>query len=281
MMINKTPVSFRHELKHLITPGEDRIISDRLGRLFPRDSHAGPGGVYQVNSLYFDTPEDKALLQKISGVDKREKFRLRYYGESPDFLRLEKKIKKGGLCSKRSARLSYKQAEKLLKGDIAFLLESKDPLMIELYSKMRGELLMPRTIVSYEREAFIFAPGNVRITLDRKVCTCTSSAVFLNTLSNFLEPEPGNTVLEVKYDAFLPDIVRMAVQVPDRKTGACSCVSQGFACAKQSGSYVELLCFALFSCCASQYFPACLFLWRKRRSRGVSRHSFVPERRIL
>lgn len=131
MMINKTPVSFRHELKHLITPGEDRIISDRLGRLFPRDSHAGPGGVYQVNSLYFDTPEDKALLQKISGVDKREKFRLRYYGESPDFLRLEKKIKKGGLCSKRSARLSYKQAEKLLKGDIAFLLESKDPLMIE------------------------------------------------------------------------------------------------------------------------------------------------------
>ena len=222
MMINKTPVSFRHELKHLITPGEDRIISDRLGRLFPRDSHAGPGGVYQVNSLYFDTPEDKALLQKISGVDKREKFRLRYYGNAPDFLRLEKKIKKGGLCSKRSARLSYRQAEKLIKGDIAFLLESNDPLLIELYSKMRGELLMPRTIVSYEREAFIFAPGNVRITLDRKICTCTSSAVFLKTLSNFLEPEPGNTVLEVKYDAFLPDIVRMAVQAPDRKTCAFS-----------------------------------------------------------
>lgn len=74
--------------------------------------------------------------------------------------------------------------------------------MIELYSKMRGELLMPRTIVSYEREAFIFAPGNVRITLDRKVCTCTSSAVFLNTLSNFLEPEPGNTVLEVNTTRF-------------------------------------------------------------------------------
>lgn len=222
MMINKTPVSFRHELKHLITPGEDRIISDRLGRLFPRDSHAGPDGGYQVNSLYFDTPEDKALLQKISGTDKREKFRLRYYGETPGFLKLEKKIKKGGLCAKRSVRLSFDQAEKLLKGDIAFLLESKDPLMIELYSKIRGELLMPRTIVSYEREAFIFAPGNVRVTLDRKIRTCTSPAVFLKTLSNFLEPEPGNTVLEVKYDAFLPDIVRMAVQVPDRKTGAFS-----------------------------------------------------------
>ena len=90
MMINKTPASFRHELKHLISPAEDRIISERLGRLFHRDSHAGPGGVYQVNSLYFDTPEDKALLQKISGVDKREKFRLRYYGDAPDFLRRQK-----------------------------------------------------------------------------------------------------------------------------------------------------------------------------------------------
>ncbi len=222
MMIDTAPVSFRHELKHLISPGEDRIVSGRLSRLFTKDSHAGPDGVYRVNSLYFDTPEDKALLQKISGVDKREKFRLRYYGDDTGFLRLEKKIKKGGLCSKRSARLSPRQAEDLLNGDIGFLLRSGDALMIELYSKMQGELLRPRTIVSYEREAYIFAPGNVRITLDRKLCTSSSTSAFLGPLVNQLKPEPENTVLEVKYDTFLPDIVRIAVQVPDRKTGAYS-----------------------------------------------------------
>ena len=32
----------------------------------------------------------------------------------------------------------------------------------------------------------------------------------------------GETILEVKYDAFLPDIVRMAVQVPGRQAQACS-----------------------------------------------------------
>ena len=32
---------------------------------------------------------------------------------------------------------------------------------------------------------------------------------------------PG-TVLEVKYDTFLPEIVRMAVQVPGRQAAACS-----------------------------------------------------------
>ena len=175
-----------------------------------------------MTSLYFDTPDDKALRQKVSGVSRREKFRIRYYGEDLSFIRLEKKIKEGGLCAKRSTRLTAEQVELLLGGRIRFLTDSGDPLMIELYSKMKGELLQPRTIVSYEREAYIFTPGNVRVTLDRKLSTCTSPAVFLNSAAHRLEPEPGSTILEVKYDAFLPDIVRMAVQVPDRKTGAYS-----------------------------------------------------------
>ena len=46
---------------------------------------------------------------------------------------------------------------------------------------------------------------------------------------NFLDPELQGikamdfwTVLEVKYDEFLPELVRMAVQVPGRQAGACS-----------------------------------------------------------
>ena len=65
-------------------------------------------------------------------MNEREKFRIRYYGDAPEFLRLEKKIKKGGLCSKRSARLTYEQAVSLLNGHIKFLLESGDALMVEL-----------------------------------------------------------------------------------------------------------------------------------------------------
>ena len=114
MMIDKTPLSFRHEYKHLISSSEDRLLSARLGRLFPRDSHAGPDGTYRVRSLYFDTPGNRALRQKLSGADSREKFRLRYYGDSPAFLRLEKKVRKNGLCAKRSARLTPEQCLLLL-----------------------------------------------------------------------------------------------------------------------------------------------------------------------
>ena len=101
------------------------------------------------------------------------------------------------------------------------MLESGDPLLIELYTKMRGQLLRPKTIVSYEREAFVYTPGNVRVTLDRNLHTGLFSTDFLEPGRQHVRAE-GSTVLEVKYDAFLPDLVRMAVQTPDRKTGAYS-----------------------------------------------------------
>ena len=86
----------RHELKHQISPPEDLVLSGRLRRLFPHDRHAGADGSYRVTSLYLDTPYDAALREKLDGVDRREKFRLRYYGDDPAWLKLEKKFKVNG-----------------------------------------------------------------------------------------------------------------------------------------------------------------------------------------
>ena len=86
-------IPLRHELKHQINLREDLVLSQRLKKLFAHDKNAGPGGTYRVTSLYFDTPYDTALREKLDGVDRREKFRLRYYGERPDFLKLEKNLR--------------------------------------------------------------------------------------------------------------------------------------------------------------------------------------------
>ena len=215
-------VTLRHEFKHQISPGEDLVLSQRLRKLFPHDKYAGPGGSYRITSLYFDTPYDSAYKEKLDGVDNREKFRLRYYGTDTSFIRLEKKFKRKGLCGKRSASLIQDQAEKILRGDYEFLLKSADPLLIELYSKIRGKGLRPKTIVCYDREAFVYAPGNVRITLDRNLYTGLGSIDFLNTELKGIKAMDASRVLEVKYDEFLPELVRMAVQVPGRQAGACS-----------------------------------------------------------
>lgn len=161
------PLRLRHELNHTINAADDLILSRRLRQLFPHDNNADSHGSYRVSSLYFDDLFDHALREKINGVNRREKFRLRYYGSDLSFIRLEKKFKINGLCGKRSARITQEQVERLLQGKITFLLQSEDPLLQELYSKIKGQGLVPKTIVTYDREAFLYSPVNVRLTLDR------------------------------------------------------------------------------------------------------------------
>ena len=96
------PLRLRHEVKHQISPQEDLVLASRLGKLFPRDGHAGPDGSYRVTSLYFDTPYDTALREKLDGVDRREKFPPRGHGGRPGFFQLVKKIKGERPGGKRS-----------------------------------------------------------------------------------------------------------------------------------------------------------------------------------
>ena len=100
--------------------------------------------------------------------------------------------------------------------------EKAEALLAELYSKLVGNGLRPRTVVCYDREAFSYPPGNVRITLDRNVRSGLGSLDFLNPQARYVPVMEGLTVLEVKYDAFLPELIRMAVQVPNRRAAACS-----------------------------------------------------------
>ena len=214
-----TEPRLRHEEKHQVNLREALVLSRRLEKLFPRDPHAGPEGSYQVVSLYYDDPYDTALRQKLDGVDRREKFRLRYYGEEPAFFKLEKKYKVKGLCGKGSCRLSREEGERLLRRDFAFLLEKEEPLAREFYAKLRRGLA-PKTVVRYTREAFLYAPGNVRVTLDGDIRAGTPERFLIP--QKLLPALGGLVVVEVKYDAFLPEIVKLAVQVPNRQGTACS-----------------------------------------------------------
>ena len=212
----------RHELKYRISHTDDFLLTKRLRRLFDHDTHAGSHGSYRVSSLYFDSPFDKALRQKLDGVNRREKFRIRYYGTDLRLVRLEKKIKINGLCSKYSAVLTREETENILSGHFDFLLFGKNPLLQEFYSKLRGELLTPKTVVRYDREAFLFPAGNVRITIDRNLRGDLNPYTFLGAEPPSVPMLDGLSVLEIKYDQFLPEIVKMAVQVPGRKTEALS-----------------------------------------------------------
>lgn len=211
-------MEYRHEWKHEISPGDVPALRSRLRAVASPDEH-GAGGIYQVCSLYFDTPTDRALREKIDGVSRREKFRLRRY--SGGLIRLEKKSKNGSLCAKEQTPVTEEEVRALLAGDTDWMRSSGRDLVWELYRKMTAQLLRPRVIVEYTREAYVYAPGNVRVTLDANIRTGLRNTDFLCP-DRVTVPASDAVVLEVKWDAFLPDCIRSAVQLEGRRTAAFS-----------------------------------------------------------
>lgn len=211
----------RHELKHHINHFDLLQLQARLPFVARPDKNAIDGSSYRVRSLYFDNYSDKALREKINGVDGREKFRLRLYNNDPSFIRLEKKSKQGGLCFKRSAPITKGECERLLAGDLGVLKENGNPLLLELYTKMHYQQLRPKNIVDYRREAYVFPAGNVRITLDSDIRTSGDVGAFLDPRI-ITCPIPEVFLLEVKYDCFLPELVRGIVSLSSRQSTAFS-----------------------------------------------------------
>lgn len=218
-------MTYRHEWKHAISYLDLLTIRQRMEAIAQPDPHA-QGGRYLVRSLYFDTPEDRALLEKLNGVSRREKFRIRFYNGDLTTLHLEKKYKQAGLGTKHSAPLSPREVTALLAGDTAWLQARPEPLLQEFYQKLRAQRLGPKTVVDYTREPFIYAPGNVRVTLDYDLRTALGGTDLLDPGLLTIPAGDAPILLEVKWDAYLPAVIRDAVQLGTRRSAAFSKYAQ-------------------------------------------------------
>lgn len=215
---------YRHELKFGISYTDYLAMRGRLAKVMARDPHASEDGLYQIRSVYFDNSDDKVLMEKINGIAKREKFRIRYYNDDLSYITLEKKMKINDLCLKHDAVISEDEFRKILSGDISFMKDHKEELVKELYAKMNYQRLKPRVLVSYVREPYIYRPGNVRVTFDSRVRTSLFKSDFLSAGLQDISAtdDPGDMLVEVKYDAFLPEIIQDMIQVNDIRQQAFS-----------------------------------------------------------
>ena len=212
----------RHEIKHSISLTDYYVLRQRLRAMLKSDEHAGSSGKYHIRSLYFDTPEDTALREKLDGVKNRDKYRIRYYNEDTSFIHLEKKSKRGDLCVKKSVKLDRKQAQAIVDGDLEWMKDSDEELIRELHEQMLKNHLGPKTIVDYDRDPFTYPAGNVRVTLDHHIRTGLLCTDFLNPDAVTVPAAEDVIILEVKWDEYLPDLVRAAVQLNSRMASAFS-----------------------------------------------------------
>ncbi|MEN8904991.1 MAG: polyphosphate polymerase domain-containing protein [Clostridiales bacterium] len=215
--------TFRNEVKHFINISDYYTIINKLKHVAKQDKYSNTDGRYIIRSLYFDNYNNKALMEKLHGLSNREKFRIRFYNNNLNFLKLEKKSKTNKLCQKVAVKVSEEECKKIIDNDIEWLMKSHKPLLRELYIKMKNQFLKPRTVVEYTREAYIFPAGNVRITIDTELKTSLLLKDFLNPKIPRISVDPNmQIILEVKYDEFLPDIIRDIIQTNDTRKESIS-----------------------------------------------------------
>lgn len=207
---------YRQEKKYFMTMADMQRLSGRLDAVMISDAHNGARG-YCIRSLYFDTIDEGDYEAKLDGLELRRKIRLRIYDPAADFAMLEMKQKEGGYQKKRSLRVNRQHAQQLARGRYDSLLQYGDPFAAECYGLMHRQCYRPKTIVEYQRKAYIAKENRIRITLDHDIrATETDLDLFCPALNLYPVLDPFNGVLEVKYNGFLLSYIKNLVNAANR-----------------------------------------------------------------
>ena len=206
-------VLYRHEYKYEIDQLQMESLKIAVGATIPVDSHVGENQKYNIRSLYFDDYYDSCYYDNENGLAPRAKFRIRIYNASDRKISLELKRKDYDKTLKQSCSISRENVERLIQGQNILWDDDMDPLLKKFYILVETKGMRPKVIVDYDRIPFVYPDGHVRITFDHNISTSTSFERFFekNLYARPVMPL-GKSLLEVKFDEFLPDFVYRTVQ---------------------------------------------------------------------
>lgn len=199
--------SYRQEIKQLLSPAQALLLKQRIGAVLPLDTHSGADGSYSIRSIYFDTLTDRAYTEKEAGICEREKIRIRFYDYQDSLIQLERKEKRENLIYKEAFPISRETAEALMHNDYSVLLQYQHPLARHVYTLFSSEGLHPTVVIDYVRKAYVYPVGNVRITFDTALQAGRPDiSIWENT--GVFDVLQGNTILEIKFNQYLPEHIR-------------------------------------------------------------------------
>lgn len=166
------------------------------------------------NTLYFDDYKDTSVYTTNSGLSKRFKWRIRYYGDDLSYIVLEKKEKIESRCHKKSCKITIDEYKSIVSGNITDIVyDTNKNLIKELACDMLIYYYRPKVIVDYERIAYVEEITNVRITFDMKISASYELEKFLDgDYQSYYVLPSGMNVLEVKFDNILPSYIRNIVE---------------------------------------------------------------------
>ena len=202
---------YRSEIKFIINKYQMEIIKNNMNGVLQRDTNSSGNGSYLIRSLYFDDINDTSYKQVLDGLSKREKYRIRYYNYDSSFIRFENKIKRNNMNKKDTAKINKEDVINMINNQD---FNSENELLKIFKTKIKTRLYKPKVIIDYERDAYIYKAGNVRVTFDYNLtCSYEIDKFFEKDINTIPLLEKNMIILEVKYDEFLPTFIRQLLNI--------------------------------------------------------------------
>ena len=217
---------YRYEKKFLINNIQMELLKNNLSAALYLDSNIkGEDGSYFIRSMYFDDYKDTSYFQVIDGISKREKYRIRYYNYDSSYITLEKKSKVNNLGKKDKDLLTKDMVMKFVKNEE---IETDMKVVTELQNKMKTNFYKPVIIIDYLRKAFTYPINDVRITLDYNIsCSYEIDKFFEEDINSIPLLDKNTAILEVKYNDFLPDVIKQVINIKNLEVTSFSKYSVG------------------------------------------------------
>lgn len=161
---------------------------------------------YPLHSIYFDTHNSVSFYEKIAGIEKRKKFRIRSYyknltPDKPVFFEIKEKDK--DVILKRRFNVRYSEITDVLEGKYG----NKDN---SCYKEWRYHMLRynykPKVLIEYDRMAFnAKSSADLRITIDQNLrYAMTSGIVDFASATRPVHNMRDFGVVEIKFRTYIP-----------------------------------------------------------------------------
>ena len=165
---------------------------------------------------HFDDVYSSAYYEKVDGLEKREKYRIRLYNFDDSLIRLERKEKNRDLTHKEQVIISKEECVNILNGEYDLIDIKKNKLLEEFILKVKLNDIKPDVIVDYDRLAYVYPVEEVRITFDENIKSGRFNYnLFDKEVYLYDAIEKNEVVLEVKFNNYIPKhIVKVIETIP-------------------------------------------------------------------
>ena len=197
----KKSLTYKHEIKKTLNINIVEVLKRRLSLFMNIEKKE------YIRDLYFDSPNNEDLIEKVNGEIVTEKFRIRYKNLDSTDIRLEKRMKKDGKYKKISAIITEEDVENILNGDIEYLVFSYKKILRDFYLNMICGKIEPKAIIEFERESFTYKRAGITVNIDTSRKVSLNEEDIMDDKMKSVAINEDTAVIEVRYNKDIPKFI--------------------------------------------------------------------------